>query len=569
MEPLNLGISFMKKFLLALLVIAIAGIGIWRWSTKPGEGPGVGAAGEVAPAADGGSGGGGAPAAGAAGDTGAEALAGLVETETAVPRLAPVGTFVPVDNTVLVEISEYAGYAGLLAANAGRLEPNEESFFFREYGFKVQIAVSEEESWGPLNSGKIAAATTTVDVLAVYGNQLRVVVPVQLGFSRGADAILVKSEIRRMNDLKGKTLVASQFTEVDFFIRYLAQEGGIPVQAVTPGKPARGDAINLVYAEDAFTAGDLFLEDLQRGGGKFAGAVAWEPKVSEVVRNSGGQAKILVSNRNLLVVADILLVNRGFAEANAKTVEGLAAGALWGNDQVRTRPEEHLDMLQRVFGWSPEQGREELGKIHFSNYPENRAFFSGAIDAAGSFGGIYQAAVFAYGDLVSSNISWERFLGPYLEPLEERFTGQVAAIVPIKTRSGEMLEVDPLLSRDIRFYFEPNSDVLSDSAENDVFYQDIQKMLQVSPGSRVLLRGHVDNARIPELRAQGGEALVRSMGLGAMELSRKRANAVRNRLVERFEVEPARLEVVGRGWEEPVGKGEENRRVEVYWYTLE
>ena len=57
----------------------------------------------------------------------------------------------------------------------------------------------------------------------------------------------------------------------------------------------------------------------------------------------------------------------------------------------------------------------------------------------------------------------------------------------------------------------------------------------MSPGSTVLLRGHVDNLRVPEFRQQGGEPLVKSMALKAMELSRQRALAVSDALKERHE----------------------------------
>ena len=93
----------------------------------------------------------------------------------------------------------------------------------------------------------------------------------------------------------------------------------------------------------------------------------------------------------------------------------------------------------------------------------------------------------------------------------------------------------------------------------------------MSPGSTVLLRGHVDNARVPEFREQGGEQLVKSMALKAMELSRQRALAVSEALRERHkEIDASRIEAVGRGWEEPAGADSDlNRRVEVQWFTLE
>ncbi len=104
--------------------------------------------------------------------------------------------------------------------------------FFKNHGFKVRLTISEDENWSELNEGKMAASVTTVDVLAAYGKQLHAVVPAQIGFSRGADGIVVRNDIKRINQLKGKTIATAQFTEVDFFIRYLAQEAGLPINTL-------------------------------------------------------------------------------------------------------------------------------------------------------------------------------------------------------------------------------------------------------------------------------------------------------------------------------------------------
>src|SRR5215207_11708679 len=150
------------------------------------------------------------------------------EVKVELPRLSPPAPFNYKDNIVPIEISEYAGYAGLIAANGG-LDATENSVFFKNHGFKVKLTISEDETWSALNEGKMAASVTTVDVLAAYGKQLHAVVPAQIGFSRGADGIVVRSDIKRINQLKGKTLATGQFTEVDFFIRYLAQEAGLQI----------------------------------------------------------------------------------------------------------------------------------------------------------------------------------------------------------------------------------------------------------------------------------------------------------------------------------------------------
>jgi NitT/TauT family transport system substrate-binding protein len=497
------------------------------------------------------------------------------EVQVEVPKLSPPAPFQYKDNIFPIEISEYAGYAGLIAANGG-LDPNEGSLFFKNHGFKVKLTVSEEESWSALNEGKIAASVTTADVLAAYGKQLHAVVPAQIGFSRGADGLIARTDIKRINQLKGKTIASAQFTEVDFFIRYLAQEAGLAINAIGSLDAApHPDRLNLIYTEDGFSAGDLFASDLKSGRNKLAGAVTWEPKVSEVVESSGGAAHVLTTNRNLLIVADVLIVHRGFAEQYPKVVEGLVQGLLEGNRMVRDRPDSQLDVIARAFKWTRDDAKAELTKVHLSNLPENRAFFSGAIDAAGSFGGIYQSAVLAYGsDLIKDPPDAGRFLDTkHLDTLDKLgiFKEQTVAIAPIRSGGTASVETDPLLTKDIRFLFEPNSSNLDVSnRENLTNLEAIKRMLQVSPGSTMLLRGHVDNARVADFRRQGGEAYVRTQALRAMELSKNRAAEIRRLLIEKHSVDAKRLDIVGRGWEEPSGADAAlNRRVEVQWFTIE
>jgi NitT/TauT family transport system substrate-binding protein len=242
---------------------------------------------------------------------------------------------------------------------------------------------------------------------------------------------------------------------------------------------------------------------------------------------------------------------------------------------VRDRPEEFLDVVARSFKWSRDDTRKELANVHLANLPENLAFFSGAIDAAGSFEGIYQSAVLAYGsDVIRDPPDPGRFANlTALRTLDKSgaFKEQKVAIAPIRSGGGAVVETDPLLSKDIRFLFEANSSTLDQAnPENTTNLEAIKRLVQVSPGSTLLLRGHVDNARIEDFRRQGGETLVRSAALRAMALSKDRAEEIRKLLIERHNIDAKRIEVVGRGWEEPAGPDPvRNRRVEVQWFTIE
>ncbi|MEO8603489.1 MAG: phosphate ABC transporter substrate-binding/OmpA family protein [bacterium] len=552
--------SIAGNLVTVLLMVGIIGLGVWL-PMRPTPAP-------VAPPST-------APAAPPADHADADAAPQPIEPVTGTPILDAAATYTPRDGVLDIDISEYAGYGGLIVANGG-LEPNPDSFFAKQYGFKVRLTVSESETWSKLNNGHLAATATTTDALAVLGRQFDAVVPVQIGYSRGADMVVVDRGITSINQLAGKVLAASQFNESEFFIRYLAGEAGVPVKVLRDldARPGPG-ALGLVFYEDAFVACDAYAHELAGSHPLLNGCVGWTPRTDEVVANSDGRAKVLVSNRNLLVVADVLTLNKGFAKQHPEMVRGLVHGILEGNHLLRDEPETYLPLVARAFHWTTDQARAELSHVHLSNLPENRAFFAGTIDAAGSFSGIFQASVLAYGELIKNPPDSDRFVdSAALDGLAKDglYPNQAIAIAPIRTTRQVALEGDALLSKDIRFYFEPNSAALDKGAKENLDYLDtIKRFLQVSPGSTVLLRGHVDNTMVPEFRRQGGEPLVKSMALKAMELSRQRAQAVRTALLERHAgIDKTRIESVGRGWEEPAGTdGNLNRRVEVQWFTLE
>jgi NitT/TauT family transport system substrate-binding protein len=59
------------------------------------------------------------------------------------------------------------------------------------------------------------------------------------------------------------------------------------------------------------------------------------------------------TNRNLLIIADILIVNKPFAQANPAIVRRLVDGLLYGNGLVRGQLVSQLPVLTKAFKWAP------------------------------------------------------------------------------------------------------------------------------------------------------------------------------------------------------------------------
>src|SRR3990167_3515218 len=69
-----------------------------------------------------------------------------VEPVSGTPTLQSAAPYEMKNNIIDVDMSEYAGYGGLIVANGG-LAPNPDSLFAKQYGFQVRLNKGESEEW--------------------------------------------------------------------------------------------------------------------------------------------------------------------------------------------------------------------------------------------------------------------------------------------------------------------------------------------------------------------------------------------------------------------------------------
>ena len=197
--------------------------------------------------------------------------------------------------------------------------------------------------------------------------------------------------------------------------------------------PPERDKLNSIY-ESAFAAGHLFLRELKGGGNLLAGCVTRDPKTTEVADGSGGLAHVLATTKNLLVIADILIVNKGFAQQHPPMVAGLVGGLMEGNRLVRDNPAACLRHDRQSLQVGPDQG-EDVAKFTCPICRRTWRSFP-APSMRRQIGGIYQSAIYAYGSqLIKDPADSDRFADvQYLKALEQSgaFKDQQIAIAPIR-----------------------------------------------------------------------------------------------------------------------------------------
>jgi hypothetical protein len=120
-----------------------------------------------------------------------------------------------------------AGYRLLLPITV--FAPNEQSIFYKKYGFKVNLKIIDDPvtARDAFVSGESHILWGTLDMMVLFAGELmkdsRTAPRIyqQIDWSNGGDGIVVRSTIANVKDLKGKTIVYAQNSPSQYFINNL------------------------------------------------------------------------------------------------------------------------------------------------------------------------------------------------------------------------------------------------------------------------------------------------------------------------------------------------------------
>src|SRR5207248_8431556 len=199
---------------------------------------------------------------------------------------------------VVIGYSGWTGFAPLtLARDAG---------IFKKNGLDVDLKkIPQKDRHLAIASGDVQCAATTVETWVVWNaNGVATKQIFQMDKSYGADGMVVRSNIQKVADLKGKTVAASAPGTAPYFtLAWFLKKNGLSVKDVT--------VVNLepAAAAQAFVAGQN------------AAAMTYEPYLS-TVRSNPQAGKIIATTLDYPMVMDnfgcmpeFVAVNQKFAQA--------------------------------------------------------------------------------------------------------------------------------------------------------------------------------------------------------------------------------------------------------------
>jgi ABC-type nitrate/sulfonate/bicarbonate transport system substrate-binding protein len=582
------------------VILGLVALAAWRAGVFGNAGlrPGPGGAQVAAGGAGNGGGGNGEPAGGGAPPAGEGAV--LEAADETVPTTVKEYSFKPAeklppvkgtsaykpleDDTVRFALNVWAGWAPIILANdgfkAGKVWQAPGGKPFKIELVLIDNPVTMRDAYA---AGEVHIGWATLDMIPLFLEGLtdrtgapkdsRVMPRVfqQVDYSNGGDGIVVREGIRTVRDLAGKKLVLAQNSPSQFFALNMLVAGGLQ-----PGD------VEMIYTEDAFQAAAAFNSQKD-----ISGAVSWAPDIYNLAESKGNRMLITTQTANRLI-ADVWFARADFAQDHPDKIEAIVRGIFDSMDVLKTEEGrvKAAGLMSAGYNIPASDTLGMLGDAHSTNWAENYQFFINRNNPA-NFERIWKQAYHLYrrvGAITNPPVSFDQVMDFSViqklgaEPKYAESRDEYTKPLPPKRLADIRAENDEILTNTVVIHFFPNSWDLKKRIVRKVDGKDIEEPYDASVdlvldevatlakqfgAARIVIEGHTDSSMKGRIPAEV-----------VKELSFRRANAVKETLVEKFQFDEGRFAVDGVGWDRPVDADQPdnhalNRRVEIKVYSAE
>ncbi|MEJ5992685.1 ABC transporter substrate-binding protein [Ramlibacter sp. PS3R-8] len=256
---------------------------------------------------------------------------------------------------VSVGLSGWTGFAPLtLAKEAG---------LFKKNGLDVTLRkIPQKDRHLAIASGDVQCAATTVETWIVWNaNGVATTQIFQLDKSYGADGMVVKGNIAKISDLKGKTVAASAPGTAPYFtMAWMLKKNGL--------SPKDVKVVNLEpqAAANAMIAGTDGVD----------AAMTYEPYLS-AVRAKPEAGKIIATTLDYPMVMDTFGCTPKFLSENPKAAKALADSYFEAVEMIKREPKKSFEIMGADVKQSAEQFEASQKFLRWQDREANAKFFAG------------------------------------------------------------------------------------------------------------------------------------------------------------------------------------------------
>lgn len=445
------------------------------------------------------------------------------------------------EKTLKVQLVSWGGYAPGLYFNEGAAA-NMKSRYFKDYGFKVDFKLENDlinalDAW---LAGEYDVIVQTADAFPLYTapDDINAASPrafMQVDWSRGGDAIIVKRGINTINDLKGKKVVVAVPSPAQTLLITSLEAAGLDYNDV-----------EVIKTTDNLKAAELFRSD------DVDAAVVWSPDDILATRDVAGSKVLLTTMDQTHVIADVMLATQDVINNKRDMIHKFYEGWMKGVAEMRmpANQDKAAKYLAELNGVSVDDAKGMMSVVHWTSQGDNMNFFGLNPEYRGQKGSdLYTKMAKNFvktKDAEKQAPSWRSVI----------YTGavQAAQVALIGTKYGPEKgkvftaptaadkKAAPVASKPVSINFSTGQFQLTENAKTiiDLQFADVAKSFA---GMKVRVEGNTDN--VGSLQSN-------------VALSQKRAQAVADYLKATYNMDPNRFVIVGNGPNKPVKGCETN-----------
>lgn len=445
------------------------------------------------------------------------------------------------DNTLVVQLVTWGGYAPGLYFNEGAAA-NTRSRFYKDYGFKVDFKLNNDlfnalDGW---IANEYDVLVQTADAFPLYTapddiNSLGPKAFMQVDWSRGGDAIIVKRGINTINDLKGKTVAVAVPSPAQTLLISSLEAAGLKYSDV-----------KVIKTPDNFKAAELFRsKDVDA-------AVVWSPDDIFATQDVPGSKILLTTREQSHIIADIMFASQDYIDANKDKINKFYEGWMKGVAEMKNpaNQEKAAKYLAELNSISVDDAKGMMSTVYWTGHGDNVNFFGLDRSYKGQKGedlyGKMARKFVETGDAEKVAPTWRSvtYTGA-VSTAQSKLAGGIYGSEKSKVFKPKSTDktAAPISSKPVSISFASGSSTLSENAKTIIDLQ-FAETAKIFGNTKIRIEGNTDS--------DGGRAM-------NVQLSQKRAQAVASYLEQTYSMDSNRFVIVGNGPDKPVPGCEQNQ----------